>query len=83
MKAKFIRAYYPKYEKCKALTYQYRGYEYTIFDYGMNGMTLCEQHKMEQNRIDSIIEIEEKATTKESAEETAAEAFAYFWELVN
>ena len=83
MKAKFIRAYYPKYEKYKALTYQYRGYEYTIFDYGMSGMTLWEQHKMEQNRIDRIIEMEEKATARESAEESAEEAFAYFWECVN
>lgn len=79
-KAKFVRAYIPKYGTHKELTYIYRGYEYTITDYGMSGMTLAEQHKMEQNRIDSIIEL--NSTTTECVC-SAEEAFNEFWEYVN
>ena len=81
-KAKFVRAYVPKYGKYKELIYLYRGEEYIITDYGMSGMTLAEQHKMAQNRIDRDIDIEEKAKNHKPTT-TAQEDFAFFWEYVN
>ena len=81
--AEFVKAYQSKYEKYRSLVYRYRGYEYTIYDYGMTGIaTLKEQHQMEQNRIDRDIEINSKHTG-DNGTSTAQDAFDFFWEYVN
>ena len=83
MKASFKQSWYEKNGKhqLKCLVYEYRGYEYEVY-VGDTQDTLCEQHKKAQAIIDRNIEIEERAKNHEPTE-TAAEAFAYFWELVN
>ena len=61
LKAKFIAAWSDR--GYKTLEYLYRGYSYTVQDFGMLGFSLASQHRQEQNRIDRIIEQEELAKT--------------------
>jgi hypothetical protein len=84
-KAEFVKAYVGKGDKYKSLVYKYRGYEYTIYDYGFAGLvpygnTLAEQHRNEQTRIDDIIWHEEHPNNNGS---DAMEDFAFFWAYVN
>lgn len=84
-KAEFVEAYIGRGDKYKSLVYKYRGYEYTIYDYGFAGLvpygnTLKEQHQKEQSRIDDIIWHEEHK--KESGSD-AMEDFAFFMDYVD
>ena len=67
-----------------SLVYKYRGYEYTIYDYGFPGLvpygnTLAEQHRDEQNRIDNIIWHKEHPTNTTDAWED----FDFFMAYIN
>lgn len=82
MKATFKESYFTK--DGKYLVYEYRGYEYTIIDYGYIGLfpygeTIPEQHRKEQSRIDGIIWSKEHPT---NCTMDANECFNFFWDYV-
>lgn len=61
------------------LFYKYRGHEYVITDYGWKGysVTLAEQHRQEQERIDRIIEENQRPQTGKDFD--IDEVFKIFW----
>ena len=86
-KAKFIRKYYGKgYDKDFVyMDYEYKGYEYTVYENLAKGNEpLSWQHRSEQARIDSLIELENKPKTKKTYryEDTAEYAFNEFWKCI-
>lgn len=83
MKAKFISRY--PHRECKDfiidLEYEYRGHRYTVQENLSRGNEpLSWQHKSEQDRIDSIIEMENrpKQENEASVDEALKELFDYW-----
>lgn len=71
------------------LFYEYRGHEYMVEDRhwmpAASDMTLAEQHRREQARIDELIEQENKPVTHETVryEDTAEYAIDQFMRFMN
>lgn len=65
------------------LFYEYRGHEYMITDEN-NGYSepLWVKHKNEQDRIDEIIELENKPKKEYRYEDSAEYGFDLFWKYV-
>lgn len=82
-KAKFTGKCYDKNGYAVHLFYEYRGREYMITD-ERNGYSepLWVKHKNEQDRIDKIIEMENKPRKPYKYEDTAEAGFELFWEFV-
>ena len=68
------------------LEYEYRGRRYFVVDRGWKASAYDEslycQHQNEQDRIDRIIEEENKPKQPVSYEDTAEYGFELFWEYV-
>lgn len=66
------------------LFYEYRGHEYMITD-EHNGYSesMATKHKIEQDRIDKLIEEEAKPKKEHSYEDSAEFGFNLFWEYIN
>ena len=86
MKAKFICKYIDKYQKdILYLEYEYRGHTYSVYQNISKGNEpLSWQHRYEQDRIDRLIDMEEKQTNQDSknsvsVEQSINELFEY-WE---
>lgn len=84
-KATFVRKYYGHgYDAHMVyLDYSYRGHEYTVYENLARGNEpLAWQHRNEQNRIDMLIEQEEREKNREAKpyryEDTADYAFDQF-----
>ena len=60
--------------------YEYRGRRYDVDFDGFIWITVKEQHKYEQARVDDLIENEEKAKGKG---ESAWEGFQKFWDYID
>lgn len=84
IKAKFIGKSYDKNGYAIHLFYEYKGREYMITD-ERNGYSepLWVKHKNEQERIDRIIEEENKPQKPYKYEDSAEAGFELFWEYVN
>lgn len=87
-KATFKRKYYGHgYDAAMVyLDYEYRGHEYTVYENRAKGNPpLACQHREEQNRIDELIEQENKPVTHETVryEDTAEYAIDQFMRFVN
>lgn len=82
-KAKFLCKLRDKNGYAVHLFYEYRGHEYMITD-ERNGYSepLWVKHKNEQERIDKIIELENKPHKPVSYEQTAQAGFDLFWDYV-
>lgn len=69
------------------LFYEYRGHEYMVEDRhwmpAASDMTLAEQHRREQARIDRLIEEHDKAQNPCRYEDTADYAFDQFMRFMN
>ena len=68
-KATFVRKYYGHgYDAHMVyLDYTYRGHEYTVYENRAKGNEpLAWQHRSEQNRIDLLIEMEEREKNREA-----------------
>lgn len=84
MKAKFIGAYRRR-EWNRSITeleYEYRGHRYTVMeDRSKGNEPLAWQHRTEQDRIDSLIEVDSRPKTESgiSVDESLTELFN-FWE---
>ena len=85
MKAKFIQAYrYSEWNRSIVeLEYEYRGHRYTVMeDKSKGNEPLAWQHRAEQDRIDRIIEMEERDSNTEAKESSNSvdEALRQFFE---
>ena len=84
-KAKFIRKYYGKgYDSCFLyMDYEYRGHEYTVYENLAKGNEpLSWQHRSEQDRIDRLIELENKSKKPYKYEDTAEYTSHEFWKYI-
>ena len=63
--------------------FEYRGYQYETINSGWKGghQPMYEQHKMEQDHIDELIEMESKRSNNTNIR-PAEEGFELFWKLV-
>lgn len=85
-KAKFIRKYYGKgYDRDFVyLVYEYRGYEYTVEENRAKGNEpLAWQHKQEQDRIDRLIEEQDRPKKPYKYEDSAEYSFDLFMRYIN
>lgn len=83
MKAKFVQAY--RYQECGRsiveLEYEYKGHKYTVMeDKSKGNEPLAWQHRTEQDRIDRLVEMENRHET-ESSGISVDEALAEFLRL--
>lgn len=84
MKAEFIGKVHDKNGYAVHLFYRYRNHEYMITD-EHNGYSepMWVKHKNEQERIDRIIEEENKPQKEYKYEDTAEYGFNLFWDYIN
>jgi len=84
MKAKYTGKVRDRNGYAVHLFYEYRGHEYMITD-EHNGCseTMAEQHRWEQERIDKLIEEQNKPREAFDYEKSAQCGFDLFWEYVN
>ena len=64
-------------------TYEYRGHKYDVDFDGFIWITVKEQHKYEQARVDDLIENEEKSKGAKGKCESAWEGFQKFWDYID
>lgn len=83
-KAKFIGKVKDKNGYAVHMFYEYRGHEYMITD-EHNGYSepMFVKHKNEQERIDKIIEEEQKPKKPYKYEDSGEYGFNLFWEYIN
>ena len=82
MLARFKESWYEKNGKyqLKCLVYEYRGKTYCVY-MGDTQDTLAEQHRMQQNAIDSQISIEERS--KNNVTTDAIDDFDFFFDYIS
>ena len=78
-KAEYIGRCKDRYSAAVDLVYRYRGHEYVVTD-GHNGYseTLAEQHRREQQRIDKLLEEEQRQLPPEPHSSKVDEAIDMF-----
>lgn len=85
-KANFVRKYCGKgYDRDSVyLNYEYRGYEYTVYENRAKGNTpLSWQHKLQQARIDRLIDEQNKPKKQYRYEDSAEYGFDLFMRYVD
>ncbi len=64
--------------------YEYKGHEYMVTDeHNGYSVPMAEKHRIEQERIDMMIEAANKQKAPAKEEETADYGFEVFWNYVN